>query len=170
MALSPWSAVGIVALDAIATTAFTVALVWKVLPPVSVRESVLVVYTVPLVTFLTTAFGWVLVAAGLYGLTTGRIDGEGSFGRTLAVVGWGRVPAILHTVVAFPYLYVWVAGREWGVDAAILAQQLRDLAAGTHGPGTLGLLVASLAWQAYIWGRDWRRHATSSGRSRRRRP
>lgn len=103
----------------------------------------------PLV-FVGFVLGWLLVAGGLH-LLANLGDPDGSFGRTLAIVGWAQVPGLLQTVVALGSFYLALQGTTIASDPGVAVEQLRGLTTtGVGLVGTVGAVVATL-WQAYIW-------------------
>lgn len=103
----------------------------------------------PLV-FLGTLFGWLVVAAGLHGLSA-LAGGEGSFGETLAVTGWGMLPSVAGTLLGVVAFWLAVGRVEFASDPQLLADQVQRLAAGGLGPLHVVGTLLSVGWQAYIW-------------------
>lgn len=94
---------------------------------------------------------WGLYAGAFHVISTLAFDAEGSFERTLAVTGWGFVPAILGALASGILTFVVLQSVTFPTDpsqAAGFAQRLR------HDPlirlaGGLGIVF--LLWQGFLW-------------------
>lgn len=84
-------------------------------------------------------------AGSFHGLTA-LFDGEGSFGATVAIVGWGFAPKVVDVLLDL-LNQLFVAYR---VTAAGMAPEEAGLGAiGTFGLGAISIVL--LLWSAYIW-------------------
>ncbi len=103
----------------------------------------------PLV-FALSIVGWLLVGVALH-VASAMAGGSGSFSGTLAVAGWGMLPAVVQVVVGTTAAVLAIRGTAFGGDPAVVADQLQQMADTTFGLwGTVGS-VAATAWQVYIW-------------------
>ena len=101
--------------------------------------------------FVVTFVVWALYAGVFHGLSAFAFDGEGSFGRTLSVTGWGFLPGIvggaINAVVSFS-VYASVSLPADPQAAARVAARLQSdplvMLAGALG-------IAFLLWQAFLW-------------------
>ena len=97
--------------------------------------------------------GWVLYTGVFHGISAVVYDGEGSFGDTLKLVGWGFVPALLTGVVGCVVAFlVWpsVTFPEFSDPARVqqFTQEIRNRPAFLV-QSVLGLAV--LVWQGLLW-------------------
>lgn len=97
--------------------------------------------------FLAMLLGWPLVAAALHAASW-FAGGEGSFGRTLAVAGWGMAPTVLEVVLAVALWWYQVRTAELASDPEVLVRQIEGIEP-LFG-GTV-LTVAFGLWQWYVW-------------------
>lgn len=96
--------------------------------------------------------GWLLLGVGLH-VASAVADGEGSFGRTLAVAGWGMLPSLLQLVVGLTAAAIVIPGMEFSGDPETLSRQLQGLAGPGPGFGPAATVagVVATVWQAYVW-------------------
>lgn len=94
---------------------------------------------------------WLIYAGVFHGISSLAFDGDGSFGTTLAVTGWGFVPAVLSAAISG--VLGWYALRTIGIPTGP-AQLSTFLAQYYANPfvvvGTV-ISVVFLLWQAYLW-------------------
>ncbi|MFC4357477.1 Yip1 family protein [Halobium salinum] len=94
---------------------------------------------------------WVVYAAVFYGVAKVAFDGDGGFGETLALVGWGFVPALFEAVVSAVVNFSVFGGVEFPQDPQQIAAFTRRL---QSDPAFLvaGLLgIVFLLWSAFLW-------------------
>jgi hypothetical protein len=92
----------------------------------------------------------ILVAAGLH-LGVALADGEGPFGRTLAVAAWGLAPTVAGMAVTLLVLWftfdpVTVSSRQ---DPSVFRDVVGQLAAMRRAGQVTGVLA--MAWGAVVW-------------------
>ncbi|WP_255152565.1 Yip1 family protein [Halorarius halobius] len=104
---------------------------------------------VPLV-FVATIVGWLLIGVGLH-VASAVVEGEGSFGRTLVVTGYGMVPSLVQTVFGVVAFWLAIQSIEFGGDPERLARQVERLATGGLGPLSVVGAVVGAGWQGYVW-------------------
>jgi hypothetical protein len=96
------------------------------------------------------AVGWLLAAGILHLLARAVVGHDGRFGETLVVVGWGTVPTVLSSLVAFGMLALALDGASMSSPEAF-AEQFRANVQGTSlVTDALTFLVA--CWQTYLYG------------------
>lgn len=106
-----------------------------------------VLFTLP--SLVTPFVSWLVIAAVLVGVST-YLGGEGSGSDTVAVAGWGFVPALVGTLVTFGITYHLLSGTDpSGVQEAADAQTaVFDT---LRSAGMRGFRYALIGWQAFIW-------------------
>ena len=103
----------------------------------------------PLV-FGTVVLGWLLIAGGLH-VISAIGGGQGSFGGTLAVAGWGMVPTLVDLAAGVLFTASQLQGAEITGDPAAVAAQIRTVTTATTGTANLAVALGVAGWQAYIW-------------------
>jgi hypothetical protein len=97
--------------------------------------------------FLAMLFGWPLAAAALHA-TSRFAGGEGSFGRTLAVAGWGMAPLVFEVLLSVGLWWYQVRTAELASDPEVLIRQIEGIEPLVGGAV---LTVAVGLWQWYVW-------------------
>ncbi|MDH5020144.1 YIP1 family protein [Halobacterium rubrum] len=99
---------------------------------------------------LAIAIGWVVVAGVLHLLARAVVGHDGDFGETLVVAGWGTLPTVLTSFVAFGVLAV-ALGDASTTTPRMFADQfqanVRRSSVLTH---AVGFVVAG--WETYLYG------------------
>lgn len=92
---------------------------------------------------------WLLIAALIIGVSK-YLGGEGSGSETVAVTGWGLVPALVGAVVTFGITFYFLSGTDpSGMQEVIDTQQaLFEVLRSTQMRAFGYLLVG---WQAFLW-------------------
>lgn len=100
-------------------------------------------------------FFWLLYAAVFHGISV-VFDGEGSFGRTLRFVGWGRLPMLVASVVTLlvNVYYYEIVGVD--VPSDVSAENQFEAFQELGPPTEIQLLTTVVGilltlWAAYIW-------------------
>lgn len=94
---------------------------------------------------------WILYAAAFYAIAKVAFDGDGGFGPTFALVGWGFVPAVLGSALS-AVAYFYAAGSlqspQTPEGIATYTQQLQSHPA-VLAAGVLSIVI--LLWSAFLW-------------------
>lgn len=93
--------------------------------------------------------GWFIMAGVLHVLARAVVSHHGSFGETLAVVGWGSAPSVLSAGVAFVFLATAVGDASMASPDAFAADFRAELASTTFARNVVSFLVTG--WQTYIF-------------------
>jgi hypothetical protein len=99
---------------------------------------------------LAIAVGWVVVAGVLHLLARAVVGHDGDFGETLVVAGWGTLPTVLTSFVAFGLLAVALGDASTTTPRTFVDQfqaNVRRSSVLTH---AVGFLVAG--WETYLYG------------------
>ncbi|MFC6726331.1 Yip1 family protein [Halobium palmae] len=94
---------------------------------------------------------WILYAAAFYAIAKVAFDGDGGFGATFALTGWGFVPAILGgalSAVAYFYAAGTLQSPQTPQQIAIYTRQLQSHPA-VLAVGLLSIVI--LLWSAFLW-------------------
>lgn len=94
-------------------------------------------------------FGWFLVAVLLHFLTRAFVGHDGTFGKTLAVAGWGTATSVVGSLVAFAVLAVALQDASMASPETFAAEFRANLGASGFLQNAVGLLLAT--WQTYIY-------------------
>lgn len=121
------------------------------LPPEIGALGLLLQAITAVVTLLTVLVTWLLYALAFFAVAKLAFDGDGGFGETLAVTGWGFVPALFGAAInAAATVYVFS-----GVTFPSNPAQVQQFAAELQGDPVLlaaGLLgIVFLLWSAFLW-------------------
>lgn len=102
-------------------------------------------------TFLQTLAGWLLYAVVFYAIAHLGFDGSGSFTDTLALTGWGYVPAVINQAIGVAAAYTVFGGVSLPESAQAAQETLTELQSDPIllASGIIGL--ALLAWSGVIW-------------------
>lgn len=94
---------------------------------------------------------WVLYAVAFHGIASVVFDGDGGFRDTLALSGWGFVPAVFASVVSAAVNVLVFSGVRFPDDPAQVGQFVRELQSRPEFlvAGVLGIVF--LLWSAFIW-------------------
>ena len=106
-----------------------------------------VLFTLP--SLVTPFVSWLVVAAVIVGVCT-YLGGEGGGAETVAVTGWGFVPAVVGAVVTFGVTFYILSGTDpSGMQEALSAQRTLFEALRSTGMRAFGYLL--VGWQAFLW-------------------
>lgn len=104
-------------------------------------------FTVPSV--ITPFIGWLVIGAILVAVCT-YLGGEGNGTDTVAVAGWGYLPALVGTVVALGVTFYILSGQDpSGMQEAVDTQRAVFETLRSTQMRAFGYLL--VGWQAFIW-------------------
>lgn len=102
-------------------------------------------------TFVETLAGWLLYSLVFYVIARFGFEGDGSFGNTIALTGWGYVPAVIDQVISVAAAYAVFGGASLPETARAAQEMITDL---QSDPILLAASIAGLAllaWSGVIW-------------------
>lgn len=98
---------------------------------------------------ITPFIGWLVIGALLVAICT-YLGGEGNGSDTVAVAGWGFLPALVGTVVTFGVTFYLLSGTDpSGIQEAIDTQKAIFETLRSTQMRAFGYLL--VGWQAFIW-------------------
>lgn len=103
--------------------------------------------------FVGALLGWVLYAGAFHVISAVLYDADGEFRDTLAVTGWGFVPAIFAAIVSgiAAFLVFGDATMPSTTDPAQIQQFVDELRASEELFVASVLGIVFLLWQAFLW-------------------
>ena len=93
--------------------------------------------------------GWLFVAVVLHFLSRAFVGHDGTFGKTLAVTGWGTATSVLGSLVAFAFLALALQDASMATPETFVAEFRANLGASGFVQNAVTLLLAT--WQTYIY-------------------
>lgn len=100
--------------------------------------------------FIAVVISWIFIAIGLH-LVSAILGGNGSFGATLSVAGWGMLPIVFSMFAGVVQSYFVLRGMDFANDPEVLLEQMELLAETGIGFGGVAISLVTAVWQGYIW-------------------
>ncbi len=102
-------------------------------------------------TFIETLAGWLLYAVAFYAIAHFGFEGSGTFTDTIALTGWGYVPAVVNQTIAAVASYTVFGGVSLPESPYAAQETVAELQSDPIllASGIIGL--ALLAWSGVIW-------------------
>lgn len=101
--------------------------------------------------FVKTFAGWLLYGLVFYVIARFGFEGTGSFGNTLALTGWGYVPAVLNQVISAAAAYTVFGGASLPETTQAAQETLTELQSDPILLAASVIGLALLAWSGVIW-------------------
>lgn len=125
------------------------------LPPEAEQFAQIVMFGSLVGGFVGSFVGWLVLAVVFYALASLVFDGDGSFGETLAVTGWGYAPKVVGALITLAVTYYVFVSQ--GVsppdvsDQQAVQQYVQSLQTDPLLLGTSLVSILITLWSAYIW-------------------
>lgn len=101
--------------------------------------------------FIETFGGWLLYGLVFYVIARFGFEGTGSFGNTLALTGWGYVPAVINQAISVAAAYAVFGGASLPEGSMAAQETLAELRSDPILLAASVVGLALLAWSGVIW-------------------